>query len=360
MGCSYCKVIEYHGIKSISPHKTIRLEENALITSMLQLEEGRILCGDNTGNLIVYEIDNQRNYSSITRDDKHKHQIFSLCKLNNGAIVSASFDKLLIWEFFENKLNFKEEYEIDDGDIDKVIGLNGDNNKFAVGYRCRSQSTIIISIYEYNSKSPSKEAIKILPEEQENSETMLRSMFHLKFNNLLVSSCKSSSEGHLSFWDTDAETIKHKIPKLCTDALNGMIEFPPNLFVVASSNSTFAIFKLDTYEIVKIIEDTTRDMFYPGLISFTIFKDESLLYASNRKFGQILIRGKNSDLKYFFEHTEKFRGNGLIINLNERYIIVDNDANEDNKGALSVLEFDFLKIQEKVQEQKKEEEKEKK
>ena len=348
MGCSCSKVIEYYGIKNISPNKTIRLEENVLITSMLQLEEGRILCGDSTGNLIVYEIDNQGNYSSITRDDKHNTKIFSLCKLNNGAIVSASLNKLLIWEFSENKLNFKDEYEID-GEIDKVIRLNGDNNKFAVGYRCESQPTIIISIYEYNSKSPSKEAIKILPEEQENSETTLRSMFHLKFNNFLVSSCKSSSEGHLSFWDIDAETIKHTIPNLCTNALNGMIEFPPDLFVVASSNSTFAILKSDTYEIVKIIEDKIRDMFNPELISFNIFKDESLLYASNRKFGQILIRGKNSDLKYFFEHTEKFRGNGLIISPNERYIIVDNDTNEDNKGALSVLEFDFLKVQEKVQ-----------
>ena len=352
MGCSCCnsfKEIEYYGIKNMFPKKTIRLEENVLITSMLQLEKSRILCGDNTGNLIVYEIDNQGNYSSITRNNKHDtEQISSLCKLNNGAIVSASVDKLVIWEFSENKLNVKDEYEIN-GDIDKVISLNGDNNKFAVGYKYKNQDTIIISIYEYNSKSPSKEAIKILPEEPENPDTMLHSMFHLKFNNFLVSSCKSSSEGHLSFWDIDAEIIKHTIPNLCTNTSNGMIEFPPDLFVVASSNITFAILKLDTYEIIKIIEDKIRDMFNPELISFNIFKDESLLYASNGKFGQILIRGKNSDLKYFFEHTEKFRGNGLIISPNERYIIVDNDTNEDNKGALSVLEFDFLKVQEKVQ-----------
>ena len=170
MGCSSCncfKEIEYYGIKNMSPKKTIRLEENVLVTSMLQLEKNRILCGDNVGNLIVYEIDNQGNYSSITRNNKHdKEQISSLCKLNNGAIVSASIDKLVIWEFSENKMNVKDEYEIK-GDIDKVIGLNGDNNKFAVGYKCRIEDTINISIYEYNSKSPSKEAIKILPEKQE-------------------------------------------------------------------------------------------------------------------------------------------------------------------------------------------------
>ena len=351
MGCSCCNCyeIEYYGIKNISPKKTIGLEENVLVTSMLQLEEGRILCGDNSGNLIVYEINNQGDYSNITRNNKHDNeQISSLCKLNNGVIVSASIDKLVIWEFSENKLNFKDEYNKIGGDIDKVIGLNGDNNTFAVGYKYNDPPTIIISIYEYNSESPSKEAIKILSDRQDISETTLHSMFHLKFNNLLVSSCKNSSEGHLSFWDIDAGKIEHTIPNLYTTASKGMIEFPPDLFVVASSNCTFAILKLDTYEIVKIIEDTTRNMFNPALISFNIFKDESLLYASNGKFGQILISGQNSDLKYFFEHTEKFRGNGLIISPNGRYIIVDNDANEDNKGALSVLEFDFLKIQEKV------------
>ena len=55
MGCSYCKVIEYHGIKSISPHKTIRLEENALIKARAVAEASGIpAMADDSGLEVDY------------------------------------------------------------------------------------------------------------------------------------------------------------------------------------------------------------------------------------------------------------------------------------------------------------------
>lgn len=342
--CYDCyKKEKYYSITKVLPQKTIKLTENVLVTSMLQLMNGKILCGDSKGTLTVYKINTEgTNYSIITKNnDQHNDNlIVSLCKLTNGIIVSASFDKLIIWEFSQDNLNvLNDEYSID-SDIDKVIALNGNNNKFAVGYTKEPQ--IIISIYEYNKTSPSKEPIQILTEEQKYTDTSLRSMLHLKYNDLLVSSYKNNSEGYLSFWNINTKKTHKRIPNLCTNASHGLIEFAPDLLIVASSNCKFVIVKLDTYEILQTIQDNKRDMFYPELISFSIFKKESLLYISHGKIGQLLIRGKESKLKYYFEHPEKFHGKGLIISSNEKYIIVDNNVNEDSEGAISILKLDFM------------------
>ena len=342
MGCSNCKRKNpYYLVTQISSLNTIRLKENVLVTSMLELQDNVILCGYRTGVLSVYKIDeNGANFTNTEQEQnkQHDHLVFSLCKLSDGKIISASLDKLVIWEFASNNLNKLAEYQID-GDIDKVIGLNGGDNKFAVGYI--KANNVIISIYEYNSASPSQDPIKHLTEEQEDTETALRSMIHLN-NRLLVSSCKNSSQGRLSFWDIDEETVLKTIPGLCTNALNGLSEVSPNLLVVASSNGTFVVLELDTYTILKIIEDDTKQLFHPQLISFSIFKKESLLYVSDGKCGQLLIRGAESKLTYFHKCTEKFRGNGIIISPNEKFIVVDNDVDEDNNGAISILSLDFM------------------
>lgn len=354
--CNCTKCIETDNKKiptflNLRPKMTLQKEENITIISMLQLQDNRIVCGDKNGTIHIYEINfSLKKFSIISHEQKHPTQILSLCTLSNGNLISASVEELNIWTISSNDLLLIHRIPIA-GDINKAIPLFSPSTSFAVGHL--SDSVISLSLFGESSLAC---PYTVLHEQQVDIDSELCSMIQLK-DETIVTSIKCSREGHLTFWNIHTHKTKHTVHGICTNASNGLLELPYDLIMVAANSVAFVILNVNSYEVIARIEEVNmvselsedakhskgEVLFNPQLITLALFRSNSVLFVSDGKFGQIALMGDKSVLLFITRVKGKFRGNGLIVRNEEKYVIVDNDAfNNEEEGAISLLEFDYI------------------
>ena len=231
---------------SNSEEITTNNEPNCHITSILLLLDRRLAFSTNKKEIQIYGIQNNYHCDINITNTGHTDKINSLCQLDNGKLMSCSWDESIkIWILFQ--FSYQCEFTINNAHnfcIYQVKPLT--SNRFA---SCSYDKTIKI----WNSNHP----YNILATLQGHTYPVF-ALVQLKRKETLISGAKYNS---LRSWDLSIYQCTTIINKVECCYKNSMIEIDNQRIVVGGLNK-ITIINTDKYMIEHIIQNDKLDYVY--------------------------------------------------------------------------------------------------
>ena len=288
------------------------------VWSPLELKDKRIATGGSDGSISICSIDyeNKTYTVDIKHENAHFNSVISLCELDDGKLVSASYDMTIkVWSINENNLELIKTIEGKNmiSPIWKVIKLT--NNRFA---SCSTDGIIKVFNSETYEKITSMKC-----------SSSVYSILQLTNKEILVSTCGNRV---LYFWDLTTYKRKASIKGINVVESSHMIELQNGFLALSTYSENYPIIIVDpnNYEIVKEIKNME---FIKSNSSLCTYDDHSFIYAKGGFFVQ--FSSTDYEILYASKTEQNLDGYGGITVANGKYLIIPN--NEQGVNILNPL-----------------------
>ena len=295
-------------------------ENKQPISTMLSLDDTRIITGGEDGSLAISTIDfRNKQWNILTHHIKaHEHYINALTKIDTSRLISASDDtKIKIW--FINKDNtftLLKTLTNHTREVRKVLYIT--NNRFISS---AFDNKVIVWKIENNNYIKTK-----VIEEELGPSTMLQ----LKDKETVLYPGKINDEKVLMFWDFKTYKKLHHMNGVFSGSMNGLMQLPNGLVVSADGGRAIYIIDPDTYTLLKTITNSQFIVYDHKICSISLLDGDSFIYVHGNCLCQLSVY--DYDILFKVKQQGEFIGMTLLT-VKGRYII----ANNDHKG-LTVYE----------------------
>ena len=236
------EVIKYYNEYTIIGNNEINIEEVKTITdhtesvrSLIRLKDGRVASGsDNT--IRIYNPSNDYHCDKVI--ERHNDDIYLICELDDGTIVSCSWKSIMIGDYTIKNAH--------DDCIWKVITLP--NNRIA---SCSFDNTI--KIWKSNKPYSNKPIIVL-----KGHSDWVHSLLYIKERDIMIS---GSKDKRLCLWNMSTYQCEKVIEGVGCYSTNALYQIDKDRVIVGGQNS-FSIVNIDKYVIEKTIEDESLGSVY--------------------------------------------------------------------------------------------------
>ena len=299
--------------------KAMEIEHNADVSSILELNDLKIVTGDYKGCISLFSIDYEKDqWQKLKELQGHNDCINSLSKLNEKRLISSSGDNTLkVWNISDNTITHMKTLEGYNSIIHQVIPVTND----IIAFGLFNNTIKIVDVNTY------KEILSL------DEDFVVCSLLKLKNKEIMASSGYGNS---VSFWHTNS-FIKECSVECCEcNSLNGLIELPNHCVAVSGGgSSTIDVINVEYYQRIKQIkcEGYITSSDFPS--SLHLLNNGTFVYSHEGSFCQ--ISSTTYDILFKIKMEEEFLGFALISALNGKYII----ANNDQKG-ITIFKVGFI------------------
>jgi WD40 repeat protein len=301
-------------------YSLFHIENKQPISTMLYLDDNRIITGGEDGSLAISTIDfRSKQWNILTHYTKaHDHYINAITKIDTTRLISASDDtKIKIW--FINKDNtftLLKTLTNHTREVRKVLYIS--NNRFISS---AFDNKVIVWKIENNNYIKTK-----VIEEELGPSTMLQ----LKDKEIVLYPGKINDEKVLMFWDFKTYKKLHHMNGVFSGSMNGLMQLPNGLVVSADGGRAIYVIDPETYTLLKTITNSQFIVYDHKICSVSLLDGDSFIYVHGNCLCQISVY--DYDMLFKVKQQGEFIGMALLT-VKGRYII----ANNDHKG-LTVYE----------------------
>ena len=308
-------------IKKINLHMEIKNVDLSTITSFIQLQNHKILCGTVKGTFIISSINYvQKQFrTELKLLSAHNDSITSLCEIKNCQIVSSSLDKLIkIWYLSETKLTLLTSLSKHTDCVFQILPLLNKNEFIS----CGGEGIIRI----WNNTSPYKETYSI------NEDKAVYAVIELKHHkDMIITSCRNLRTDYacyIGLWDLIEYKQGKRNPKQLdfNSRVNSLIELNSNLVAAVTTKENCTIFLIHPIQL-KTIKQIGIEGYDGGITRLSLFDNFSFLCVCNGAVTQITFW---NGVEIIFDSKSRVEGfdgkNGIIVDSGYEFIL----GNEGN------------------------------
>ena len=296
----------FEGIETVLHVKNIHSHRD--VWSPIVLKDNRIATVGSDGSISIIEVDYERKtfIQVISKKAEQNGLILSICELDDGRLVTASGNmNIHVWKVSQKELILLRKLKVSSNFAPfwKVIKLT--KNRFA---SCSIGGSI--AIWDANNYKE----ITILT-----SSASIYNIIQLNNKEILVSSCGKPA---IDFWDLTGYKRIKSIKKVYAAENSHMIEIQSGCIAVSSYSSNFPIVIIDpvSYSIIYEI----RDIDYIKANSSLITWDEhSFVFIKGGYF--IQFSTSTYEIIYKTKLDSQLEGYGGMTVVNNKYLIVQNN-----------------------------------
>lgn len=293
-------------------YSLFHIENKQPISTMLYIDDNRIITGGEDGSLAISTIDfRNKQWNILTHHTKaHDHYINALTKIDTTRLISASDDtKIKIW--FINKDNtftLLKTLTNHTREVRKVLYIS--NNRFISS---AFDNKVIVWKIENNNYIKTK-----VIEEELGPSTMLQ----LKDKEIVLYPGKINDEKVLMFWDFKTYKKLHHMNGVFSGSMNGLMQLPNGLVVSADGGRAIYIIDPETYTLLKTITNSQFIVYDHKICSISLLDGDSFIYVHGNCLCQISVY--DYDMLFKVKQQGEFIGMALLT-VKGRYIITNND-----------------------------------
>ena len=225
------------------------------------LNDGRLISGSYDNSIIIY---NKTTYKPDLIINEHKSIVRCIIQLSSGILATCSFDKTIkLFNIEGNNYNIIQTINYHSGYVYKIIEIE---NNYLVS--CSSDKSIIFYLKEYNKY---KKYYKI------SINGPCYCISQIKKNEIFYSERAKNDIDKICFYDINKRKLKSSISNISKSPLSPFIIISKNLLFI-SGNNKISIININYYELIREIE-----VFNSGWINGACLLNKKILLTGDEK-----------------------------------------------------------------------------